>query len=96
MRSTPLLLEATPLDCYVVHVRFEDGTEADVDLGYLADLDGVFEPLRNPEYFRQLRVYPEGQTIVWPSEADIAPRLCTPTPSAGRLALSSLGKTRHR
>lgn len=73
MRGTPRLLEARPTDGYVVHVRFEDGTEADVDLGYLADLDGVFEPLRNPEYFRQLRVYPEGQTIFWPNEADIAP-----------------------
>jgi hypothetical protein len=32
MRSTPLLLEATPLDGYRVHVRFEDGVAADVDL----------------------------------------------------------------
>lgn len=73
MRGTPRLLEAEPTDGYSVHVRFEDGTQAEVDLGYLADRDGVFEPLRDPEYFRRLRVYPEGQTIVWPNEADIAP-----------------------
>jgi hypothetical protein len=32
MRSTPRLAEAKPLDGYVVYVRFEDGTTADVDL----------------------------------------------------------------
>jgi hypothetical protein len=33
----------------------------------------VFEPLRDPQYFRQLRVDPELRTIAWPNEADIAP-----------------------
>jgi len=73
MRSTPLLTEATPTEGYTVHVRFEDGLSAEVDLSYLRDYGGVFEPLRDPEYFRQLRVDPEGATIAWPNEADIAP-----------------------
>jgi Protein of unknown function (DUF2442) len=73
VRSTPLLLEATPLDGYNVHVRFEDGISADVDLSYLADYGGVFEPLRDPGYFRELRADPEAGTIVWPNDADIAP-----------------------
>lgn len=73
MRSTSLLIEATPGAEYVVHVRFEDGTAADVDLGYLAEYGGVFGPLRDPAYFRQLRADPEGGTIVWPDGADIAP-----------------------
>ncbi len=47
MRSTPLLVEATPGDGCTVHVRFEDGTAADVDLSYLLDHGGVFEPLRD-------------------------------------------------
>lgn len=73
MRSTPLLTEATPRDGYTVHVRFEDGTTADVDLAYLLEYGGVFEPLRDPEYFRRLRADQEAGTIVWPNEADIAP-----------------------
>lgn len=73
MRSTPLLTEATPLRDYTVHVSFEDGASADVDFSYLLDYGGVFEPLRDPEYFRQLRADPEAGTIVWPNEADIAP-----------------------
>ena len=73
MRGTPRLLDAKPLDGFVVYVRFEDGLEFDVDLGYLTHLPGVFGPLQDPEYFRQLRIYPEGDTIFWPNEADIAP-----------------------
>lgn len=73
MRSTPLLVEAEPLDGYVVHVRFEDGTAANVDLSYLLDYGGVFEPLGDREYFRQLRADAEAGTVVWPNEADVAP-----------------------
>jgi hypothetical protein len=73
MRSTPLLIDAKPSDGYTVHVRFEDGLTADVDLAYLLDYGGVFEPLRDPEYFRRLRADAEAGTIVWPNEADIAP-----------------------
>lgn len=73
MRSTPMLIEAKPTEGYAVHVRFEDSTSADVDLSYLLDYGGIFEPLGDPEYFRKLRADPEAGTIVWPSEADIAP-----------------------
>jgi hypothetical protein len=73
MRSTPLLTEAQPLDGHAVHVRFEDGTTADVDLSYLLDYGGVFEPLRDPAYFARLRADAEAGTIVWPNNADIAP-----------------------
>ena len=66
MRGMPRLLEVKPTEGYAVHVRFEDGTEADVDLSYLLDCGGVFEPLRNPKFFRTLRVYTDGQTIYWP------------------------------
>ena len=73
MRSTPLLIDATPRDHYTVHVRFEDGTRADVDLSYLTAHGGVFAPLRDLAYFRQLRADREAGTIVWPNDADIAP-----------------------
>lgn len=61
------------MDGYTVHVRFADGTNADVDLSYLTEYGGVFEPLRDPGYFRRLRADPEAGTIVWPNDADIAP-----------------------
>jgi hypothetical protein len=73
MRSTPLLTEAKPIGDCIVSVRFEDGTAGEVDLSYLLEYGGVFEPLRDPDFFRQLRADPEAGTIVWPNEADIAP-----------------------
>jgi len=73
MRSTPRLVEAEPLYGHTVRVRFEDGTAADVDLSYLLEHGGVFESLREPEFFRRLRADSEAGTIVWPNEADIAP-----------------------
>jgi Protein of unknown function (DUF2442) len=68
-----MLIEAKPTGGYAVHVRFEDSTSADVDLSYLLDYGGVFEPLRDPKYFRKLTVDLDAGTIVWPNEADIAP-----------------------
>jgi hypothetical protein len=73
MQTTPLLIEATPTDDYEVRVRFDDGLAARVDLSYLLEYGGVFEPLRDLEYFRQLRADREAGTIVWPNQADIAP-----------------------
>jgi Protein of unknown function (DUF2442) len=73
MRTTPVLIEAVPAHDQVVHVRFEDGVAADVDLSYVLDFGGVFEPLGDPEYFRQLRADVNAGTIVWPNDADIAP-----------------------
>lgn len=63
MRTTPLLIEAKPLDAYSVRVRFEDGVTADVDLSFLAERGGVFEPLKDLDFFRRLRADPEAGTI---------------------------------
>jgi Protein of unknown function (DUF2442) len=73
MRSTPRLTEARALHGYTVHVRFEDGTTADVDLSHLLEYGGVFEPLRDRSYFARLLADREAGAIVWPNGADIAP-----------------------
>jgi hypothetical protein len=69
----PKLTEAVPRDGYKVHLKFADGLAADVDLSYLVGCGEVFEPLRDIEFFRKLRVDEFGSTIEWPNEADIAP-----------------------
>jgi hypothetical protein len=33
----------------------------------------VFEPLADPAFFAQVRVDPEGGTVVWPNGVDMAP-----------------------
>jgi hypothetical protein len=64
------------MTAYVLRVEFTNGVVKDVDLQ--AELHGeIFEPLRNPELFKQARVNEETWTVEWPNEADFAPEfLC--------------------
>jgi hypothetical protein len=61
-----------PLDGFRVRIRFEDAVEGVVDLGHLS-FQGIFAPLKDPAYFRQVRVDRELGTIVWPNGADLDP-----------------------
>ena len=66
------ILEARYVSGHVVWLRFRDGLVGEIDLA--ASLKGpVFEPLRNPEYFRAFTIHPEFHTLVWPNGADFAP-----------------------
>jgi hypothetical protein len=56
-----------------LYLRFEDGAAGEVDLDRLVRWKGVFEPLRDPQRFAEVRVDPELGTIVWPNGADIDP-----------------------
>lgn len=64
--------EARYVSGYTVWLRFEDGSEGEIDLSQ--ELDGpVFEPLRDVQVFAQVRVNPDTGTIEWPNGADFAP-----------------------
>lgn len=68
----PRVIEALHVRGYIVFVRFQDGVEGEVDLQ--PQLYGeVFEPLKDLEYFRQIRVDSDLHTLVWPNGADLAP-----------------------
>lgn len=55
-----------------VRLVFEDGSVRVADLG--PHLEGeIFEPLKDLEYFRTLRVEPDLDTIVWENGADMSP-----------------------
>ena len=57
---------------YVLRLRFNDGTEGEVDLN--DELYGeVFEPLRDPDQFRRVHVDPKTRTVAWENGADFAP-----------------------
>ncbi|MEA2240055.1 MAG: hypothetical protein QOC81_4779 [Thermoanaerobaculia bacterium] len=70
------VIEARYVSDYTVWLRFEDGTEAEVDLS--GELDGpIFEPLKDKAYFSLVRVNPDTGTIEWPNSADFVPEfLC--------------------
>jgi len=57
---------------YVVWLRFNDGASGEVDLR--DELEGeVFGALLDVEQFRDFRVDPEIETLVWENGADFAP-----------------------
>ena len=57
---------------YFVWLRVQDGTSGEVDIQ--PSFKGpVFEPLRDIEFFKRVRVDSEIGTIVWPNGADVAP-----------------------
>jgi hypothetical protein len=67
------IVATQPLDGYRLHIRFEDGTEGVVDLSKHLSFRGVFEPLKDLSYFREVRVDPSLGTVVWPNGADLDP-----------------------
>jgi len=64
------------LDGYRIELTFSDGIRGVADLtNRIVGRGGVFGPLENAEFFRQVAVDPELGTIVWPNGADICPDL---------------------
>ncbi len=57
---------------YELQVTFSDGVVKAVDLA--GELHGeIFEPLKDPEVFKQVKVNAETNTVEWPNGADFAP-----------------------
>ncbi len=57
---------------YRLRLTFSDGAVKDVDLS--GELYGeVFEPLQRVDFFKNVALNPDSQTIEWPNGADFAP-----------------------
>jgi len=57
---------------YKLLLSFDDGSVRVVDLA--EELDGeIFEPLKDIDYFKKVRVNPDLDTIVWENGADMCP-----------------------
>jgi hypothetical protein len=68
----PYVTSVRYISGYVVELTFSDGAKGEVDLS--GELYGrLFEPLKDVNEFRKVRVEPDLSTIVWPNGADIAP-----------------------
>ncbi|HHW41336.1 MAG TPA: DUF2442 domain-containing protein [Syntrophomonadaceae bacterium] len=61
-----------PVAPYYLILEFETGEYRAVNLRPF--LEGpMFEPLKDPAFFRQVKADPEAGTVVWPNGADICP-----------------------
>ena len=55
----------------ILELTFSDGLKAEVDFSVWIDKYPFFEPLKDPDYFKNFSL--DGWTVVWPNGADIAP-----------------------
>jgi len=61
---------------YRLELTFADGVRGEVDLSErIVGRGGIFKPLEDPAFFRQVRVNDELGTIVWPNDVDFCPDL---------------------
>jgi hypothetical protein len=67
------IINAEPREAYQVWLQFEDNTAGVINIADLIPFTGVFAPLQDEIYFRQLHVNPELGTICWPNGADLDP-----------------------
>jgi hypothetical protein len=68
----PRVTKAKYVAGYEIWIQFSDGKAGVVNLS--DELWGpMFEPLRDLDAFRQVRVHPEMETLSWPNGADFAP-----------------------
>jgi hypothetical protein len=57
---------------FTLRLGFDDGAMQTID--FLPVLyGGLYGPLRDPEFFSQVRIDPECHTLVWPNDADFDP-----------------------
>lgn len=78
-----------PHDGCKLEIKFNDGIVRVVDCSFL--LHGALgEPLKDLDYFRQVRVDDDARTIVWPNGLDPAPELL----HGGQEAIAALGRQR--
>jgi hypothetical protein len=57
---------------YTLRVRVDDNTEQTIDFRPILAGE-LYGPLRNLELFRQVRIDPEVETLVWPNGAEFDP-----------------------
>ncbi len=70
LRLIPRPVAVEVLPPYAIRVTFDDGVVHDTDLA--DELWGaMFEPLKDPAYFAQVRV--EDGDVVWPNGLDLDP-----------------------
>jgi hypothetical protein len=59
---------------YELEISFSDGTVAELDFRRrIVGRGGVFKPLENVDFFRQVAVDREAGTLVWPNGLDLCP-----------------------
>ncbi len=67
---SPPVMSVVATNDLTLHVEFSDGVAGEIRF-LTTHLTGVFEVLKNPDFFAQARI--EHGAVTWPGELDIAP-----------------------
>lgn len=67
------VIKVEVLNDYLLHVHFDNGCSGVVDISKIIPFQGVFEPLKDKDYFSRASVNPDIGTICWENDADISP-----------------------
>lgn len=65
--------QVTVLNDYNLYLYFDDGSQGHVDISALVPFKGVFEPLKDKEFFSTVAVNHDIGTICWKNGADLSP-----------------------
>jgi len=69
------VLSVKVLSDYQLELRFDNGVSGIVDISNIVPFEGIFEPLKNKDYFARVALNSEIGTIFWENGADISPSL---------------------
>ena len=69
------VIEVQVLNDYTLCLTFSDGAHGNVDISTLIPFEGIFEPLKNKDYFARVTVNQDIGTICWDNGADLSPSL---------------------
>ena len=70
----PRIKRVRHIEKYRLELTFTDGEKAELDFrNRIVGRGGVFAPLEDVEFFKQVKVDQEIGTLVWPNEVDFCP-----------------------
>lgn len=70
----PRVTDVKHIEAYRLSVTFADGVQVELDFAdRIVGRGGVFEPLEDVVFFKQVSVDPEARTLVWPNGVDLDP-----------------------
>jgi hypothetical protein len=61
------------IENYFLELEFNDGTIKKINFDKFIGGNGVFQPLKNIDYFKTVKIDDAGNTICWDNGADFCP-----------------------
>lgn len=74
MRCTQFdVIKVKVLKGYKLFLTFDNGKSGEIDLKNILSFSGIFEPLKNRDFFETVKVDANIGTICWDNGADLSP-----------------------